>query len=864
MNEAVAEPRESTASAVATLEMRGITKTYAGVAALSDVSVEIRAGEVHAILGENGAGKSTLMNVATGGTQPDSGSIVVAGNEVPPLTPRLAAALGIAIVHQHPAVLPDLTVLENLEVALPAAVLRGEGGKRAVAHRMLEQVGLEIDLQDRVESLTVAQRHLLEIAKAFAVKPSLLILDEPTAPLGDAAVRRFFGLVREAVASGVSVVYITHRMAEVRELADRVTVLRDGRTRGTAAVADVSDDELLSLIVGRKLESTFPPKLDVVGDGHDLILDGLSGPGFVGVSAKVPRGAIVGIAGVVGNGQTDLLRALAGLESFGGSVEVGGRSRSAKDLLHNAAYMPADRHGEGLAMSLTVRENAAVSALKSFTAGPFVRRAREHEDVRESLGALSVKAPSMDAPVSALSGGNQQKVVISRALLSEPVLLIADEPTQGVDVGARAEIYGILRDASRRGIPVVVASSDTKELEGLCDQVLVMSRGQVVATLTGDEITEERMVSAAVGSRAGALATPEALRSDHPTGVRRLIQSDYAPSGLVAALIVVLGAFIATQNGAFLSSFNLTTILTAATAIGFLALGQNIALLTGGIDLSVGPLAGFLVVVASFFVTDGSPAQKVVLGIGLMLLIALVAGLVNGSLIRFARFTPIAATLALYIALGGLALLLRPQQGGYISQDFQNFVTLSFGPLPLFFIVLVVVAVLMELALRRTRWGWRLRATGSDEAAARTVGLEHQPDGHPRLRGDRRLLVPCSAHVHGPVRDRRPDAGIRVHVDEHHRGRTRRHELAGWARHVHRAAARCAAAPAGAVRDRLPRARNGLPVLLPRRPDPRRGHRLHDRADPTPAPGGPRMNPSSIPARRPISGRLTQKGRPSC
>ncbi len=723
MNEAPAAAPTSTATAPMTLEMRGITKTYGGVAALSDVSVAVRPGEVHAILGENGAGKSTLMNVATGGTRPDSGTILTGGTEAPPLTPRLAASLGIAIVHQHPAVLPDLTVLENLEVALPASVLRGEGGRTGAARRLLERVGLDVDLADRVESMTVAQRHLLEIAKAFAVQPSLLILDEPTAPLGDDAVRRFFGLVRDAVAQGVSVVYITHRMAEVRELADRVTVLRDGRVRGTADVADVTDDELLAMIVGRKLESTFPPKLESAGDGHDLVLDRLSGPGFVDVSAAVPRGAIVGIAGVVGNGQADLLRALAGLESFTGAVRVGGTAVTAKDLLHRAAYMPADRHGEGLAMSLTVRENAAIAALKSFTAGPLVRRATETDRVRESLGSLSVKAPSMDAPVGALSGGNQQKVVIARALLADPVLLIADEPTQGVDVGARAEIYAILRDASRRGIPVVVASSDSKELEGLCDQVLVMSRGQVVKTLVGDEITEQAMVSAAVGSKASSLATPEALKADHPTGLRRFIQGDYAPSALVTALIVLLGAFIASQNSAFLSAFNLTTILTAATAIGFLALGQNIALLTGGIDLSVGPLAGFLVVVASFFINDGSPVGTVLLGLALMVLVAVVTGLVNGTLIRYARFTPIAATLALYIALGGFALLLRPEQGGYISQDFQSFVTLSFGPLPLFFTVLVVVAVAMEVALRRTRWGWRLRAVGSDEPAARTIGL---------------------------------------------------------------------------------------------------------------------------------------------
>ena len=226
----------------------------------------------------------------------------------------------------------------------------------------------------------------------------------------------------------------------------------------------------------------------------------LAGPGFAGVTASAQRGQIVGLAGVVGNGQSSLLRSLAGLEPFSGTIEVGGSALSSRDLLHRSAYMPADRHSEGLAMSLSVRENAALAALGSFTRGPFVSRALERVGVGRSLDSLSVRAPRR-RPVSALSGGNQQKVVISRALLSDPVMLLADEPTQGVDVGARAEIYGILREASAQGVPVVVASSDSKELEGLCDEVLVMSRGHVVATLSGEEITEERIVSAAVSSR---------------------------------------------------------------------------------------------------------------------------------------------------------------------------------------------------------------------------------------------------------------------------------------------------------------------------------------------------------------------------
>ncbi|HEV7654576.1 MAG TPA: ATP-binding cassette domain-containing protein [Mycobacteriales bacterium] len=710
-----------TATRPATLEMTGISKHFAGVAALTDVSVSVLSGEVHAVLGENGAGKSTLMNIASGTLVPDAGTISVGGETVTSLTPSEATARGIAIVHQHPAVLPDMTVRENLEVALPAAVFRS-GSRAEVVDRLLKRVELTVDPHDRVDTLTVAQRHMLEIAKAFAVSPTLLILDEPTAPLSGAAVELFFRLLREQVAAGTSVIYITHRMAEVRELADRVTVLRDGRVRGTARVSEVSDQELLALILGRQLDSTFPPKYD--GDGEtSLRIADLAGPGFTGVSASAQRGQIVGLAGVVGNGQSSLLRALAGLDPFTGTVTVGGRELTARDLRHRAAFMPSDRHGEGLMMSLSVRENAAISALQRFTRGALVSRDREREDVSASLSALSVRAPSLEAPISTLSGGNQQKVVISRALLSEPAVLLADEPTQGVDVGARAEIYGILRDASARGVPVVVASSDAKELEGLCDEVLVMSRGQVVVTLRGDEVTEERIVGAAVSSRTEVASVPKELRQSKAQGVRRFLQGDYAPSALVALVIVVLAAILAARNERYLFNFNVATLLTAATALGFIALGQNIALLTGGIDLSVGPLAGFLVVVASFFVNDGRSAGIVIAGLVLMAVVAALSGLVNGSLIRFARFTPIAATLVLYIGFGGLALLLRPEQGGFITQGFQDFVNRAAGPLPLAFVVLVVVTLVLEFLLRRTAWGWRLRAVGSNEAAARSIGI---------------------------------------------------------------------------------------------------------------------------------------------
>ena len=709
-----------------TMVLSDISKHYDGVAALTGVSLDIRPGEVHALLGENGAGKSTLMGVASGTTAPDGGTITVRGQAVGRLTPALATQLGIAIVHQHPAVLPDLTVGENIRVAIPAQFLADADGQVKAMRRMLADVGSTAHLDDRVGSLSVAQKHLLELAKALVVKPAILILDEPTAPLGQEAVELLFDRVRKAANSGTAVVYITHRLAEVRVLASRVTVLRDGKLRGTTLVDDITDDELLALIVGRQLDSTFPPKLsDDAGDDVLLSADGLTGHGFSDISFAARRGEIVGISGIVGNGQSALLRALAGLVDFDGTVHIGSKDYTRKGLRRRSAYLPADRHREGLMMSLSVRENAAVSALPRFTSGPLLSRRREVEHVDRELNSLAVKTPSREATVSALSGGNQQKVVLARALLSEPSILIADEPTQGVDVGARAEIYRILREVSASGVPVVVASSDAKELEGVCDRVIVMSRGAAVATLTGDEITEQRLINAAVRatghSRQATESASKATRGS--TRSSRFLQGDYAPVVILALVMLALGAYVLNHNSRYLSPFNITSVMTSCAALGFIAMGQTVSLLIGGIDLSVGPLSGFLVVVASFFVNDGKSPVMMLVGFALMVVGAAATGAVNGSLIRFAKFTPVAATLVTYIALQGLSFLLRDSPGGNISASVTKVIKTKVGPLPVSFVLLVVVTLAMEYALRVRGWGLRLRAVGSDEESARRVAV---------------------------------------------------------------------------------------------------------------------------------------------
>jgi ribose transport system ATP-binding protein len=405
---------------VPVLRLAHVSKSFAAVPAVADVSLDAYAGQVLALLGENGAGKSTLMGIASGAVQPDTGTIEVSGEPLPGLSPLLAAWHGIAIVHQHPAVLPDLSVADNIRLAVPAALRRTGGDERGWMTGLLARAGAPLRLRARVEELSVAQVQLLEVAKALALQPRVLILDEPTAPLGADQVNTLFEQVRMAAGRGCAVIYITHRLAEVRQIADHVTVLRDGRVRGSAPVADYTDDDLLSLIVGRGIASAFPPKSTAGGAAVALRVTGLSGTDFHDVHLAAPAGEVVGLAGIVGNGQSGFLCALAGLAPASGEVELAGSRHAATALARMAAYLPADRHREGLLGTLSVRENVAVGSLSALARGGVVSRPREVAAVRAGTQRLAVKTPSLEAGVGTLSGGNQQKVVLARAPASPP------------------------------------------------------------------------------------------------------------------------------------------------------------------------------------------------------------------------------------------------------------------------------------------------------------------------------------------------------------------------------------------------------------------------------------------------------------
>jgi ribose transport system ATP-binding protein len=721
------------------IEMIGIAKRFPGVVALRDVDFAVRAGEVHALLGENGAGKSTLMGVAGGEIAPDEGTIALGGERIDKLTPDVARVHGLAIVHQHPALLPDLTVAENMALAVPAGFVEGRG--LGWMREELDRVGCTARLGTRVEELSVAQRALIELAKALALKPRILVLDEPTAALGADMVERVFEAVRDAAASDAAVIYISHRLPEVRRIADRVTVMRDGAIQATSELAAFSDDDILRLIVGRSVSSTFPPKRGPGGDeGPVLSVEGLSGTNFDGVDLVIRSGEIVGLAGIAGNGQSEFMRALAGLESATGTVKLRGEElklgRPEASRRSGVAYLPADRHNEGLLMSLTVRENVALSALPRFARYGVVDRGDEVEAVEAQRRSLNIRTPSVETEVSTLSGGNQQKVVLARALLGEPELVLAEEPTQGVDAGAHIEIYRILRQIADSGTPVLVLSSDGLELEGLCDRVVVFSRGTVVGEISGEDVSEENIGRTIVTATSHRRQQEEGRRgakrggSDAGSGeplvsrVMSFAKGDYAPSVILAVVIVLLALYTWSVNDRFLNMFNVTSLLTLLAALAFISFGQLVVIMTAGIDLSVGPLAGLLVVIGSFFILEDKSIGTVVLGFVLMFAVAVAVGLINGSFIRFGRFTPVAATLATYIGLQGISLLLRSEQGGFIRADVVEAVNSTVGGIPWAFIAAVALAVALEYLLRRSRWGMSLRGVGSREQAAHRLGVK--------------------------------------------------------------------------------------------------------------------------------------------
>jgi rhamnose transport system ATP-binding protein len=495
----------------ALLGATSIAKSFAGVRALKGVSFDVHAGEVHALVGENGAGKSTLIKIITGAETPDSGSLAVGGRPVDRMDPALSRALGVAAIYQQPALFSHLSVAENIALSLDrASGIRWIDwqARHARAADLLTRVGADISPTRLVETLSLPEQQLVEIAKALGADAQVLIMDEPTASLTGREVDRLLDVVRRLRAAGSGIVYISHRLEEVCALADRVTVLRDGETVGTLTRDEVAAPALIRLMVGRDLSAVFPKRQVPAGDVALEVRDLWSAAaGIHGVSLILRRGEILGLAGLVGSGRTELAETLFGLRPLDrGSILVAGApahiASPAAAIALGLAYVPEDRRRHGVILEMPVAANTTLASLGRVSSRGFLDRDAERRAAEHYVDRLRIKTASVWAETGTLSGGNQQKVALARWLATTPAVLMLDEPTQGVDVGAKAEIHGLMQDLAEQGMAILMISSELPEVLGMSDRVAVMRRGAIAGVLSRAEATPHAVMSLALASTA--------------------------------------------------------------------------------------------------------------------------------------------------------------------------------------------------------------------------------------------------------------------------------------------------------------------------------------------------------------------------
>lgn len=487
-------------------ELKGITKRYPGVVALDDVGIAIRAGEIHGLTGENGAGKSTLIRVLGGAVAPDAGEVLIDNRAVRLNSPHAAIARGISVVHQELVSAPSLSVSENVLLGrLSRNVIGGVRWKatHARAREALDRVGLVVDERMEMGRLSLGQQQLVEIARALLRDARVLVLDEPSAILGGKDLDVLYEVVRSMRDAGVAVVYISHRLKEVLSLCDRVSVLKDGRSQGTVDVADLDEQRLITMMTGREL--TAPQRPPVPKEAATLLeawptADDTAPAPSMGVTIRA--GEIVGLAGLVGSGRTELARAIFGADPGQHEVKMAGRAlrRRSPRASRRAgiAYLPEDRKDQGLLLTRSILENVGLASLNRRSVAGVLRSKQDRASVADLAKSVHLKAASLDAPPTTLSGGNQQKVMLARWLATAPTVLILDEPTRGIDVGGKSEIYALMRQLTDMGRGILMISSEIEEVVAMSDRVLVMNQGRVVAEYTGADITEDNVSRSAL------------------------------------------------------------------------------------------------------------------------------------------------------------------------------------------------------------------------------------------------------------------------------------------------------------------------------------------------------------------------------
>ncbi len=735
------------------LQATGVSKRYGPVQALATTDLQVQRGEIHALVGENGSGKSTFVSVVSGVVSPDTGTIAVAGRSLVKARPAASQAAGVLTVFQDGSLIPELTVAQNLYTGTPRARRPRYGAIDSWAAKMLDDYQLNISPRTLVSTLPAGDRQLLEIVRAVASSPELLLLDEATSALDSDGVDRVLALVRDVAAGGTAVLFVTHRLSEVFRVAHRVSVLRDGVLQATMSARDVDAKALVELMAGARVDMEFPDRRPLDPDAA-VVLEAraLRGAGFGPVDLQLRAGQIVGIAGAGGNGQPQLLRALAKLDSPSGTVSLENAQlrgyRSAVD--RGAILLSSDRRTESLFQALAIRENIVASTLPKVSRLGVMRPVQERRFVADRIAHFGVRLASPAQLPGELSGGNQQKVALSRVLATEPRVVLIDEPTQGVDVRSRLDIYRLLRSIADAGSCVVIVSSDASELAGFCDRIVVLSRGEITAEIAGLDASEDKIVHAfavelistdettepAADRDATAAGEPVALRkattptvTPDPTTVARVrnprrfrVGADAARLLALVVIIVAVSLYARSQSATFLSTLSVYNVLLLAMPMVVVAAAEYCVLLVGGIDVSIGSVMSLTVVMVSFWASSSSAAVAIGGAVLSVLVCGLAVGLVNAWLIERQGLSPVIATIASLGLAAGVALVLRPTAAGTVSLDLTNYLTKQVGYLPAPVFAIIVLFVLGDAALRRTGLGLRIRAVGLNGVFAYRLG----------------------------------------------------------------------------------------------------------------------------------------------
>lgn len=715
------------------LNIENLSKRFPGVQALDSVCLQIRKGEVHAVIGENGAGKSTLMKILAGAEKPDQGSIYINGHRIENFDPQSARRMGVGIIFQEFNLIPPFSAAKNIALGRESHRMGWISNKNEInaAGKWLNEIEAAVPANTPVQLLSVGQQQQIEIVKAISQDAAILIMDEPASALSADERRHLFTLIDKLRQNVITVLYVSHSLDEIFRVSDRVTVLKDGRLIFTKPIQQTNADDLITAMVGRQLDRVYPPKAQHIGKTLLSVKNLCCGEKLREVSFELKKGEILGIYGLVGAGRTDLCKALFGVLSSSGEMSLNEEKLQNRHpgmaIKNKMAFLTEDRKTEGLIMGLSLRENMALPSLDKRASLGIIKHREESHDILDSCQKLRIKTPSIENNVYYLSGGNQQKAVIGKWLLSAPLILICDEPTRGVDVGAKMEIYSHLRELADQGLSIILVSSELPEIIGMSDRILVMRAGKIACELGAAGATEEKILAAGLSEPAdvesearahqGNAEIHESLLTKLNALRHRIIQTDLV---VFLTLLGLVGVGILTSES-FLNKYNLTSIMRHAAGLGIVSMGQAVVMISGGLDISVGSLVSLTTIVAALLM-NGSDAMipaavMACLGAGM------VVGFLNGFAVVKLKIVPFIATLGMMSVVHGVVLLIAKGPVGSVGKAFRLVSRGSVGPFPSALLIIFFVFVVALLVMNKTVYGRHLSAAGASPEVSRLAGI---------------------------------------------------------------------------------------------------------------------------------------------